>query len=343
MENNEEVKDDGLFETINAEQVKALYFNGSLIQPDYELFRLNTPRGRVYFRELGNSTFAFYGGTSNLTSEIPKDDLLIDWMANKGVAAAKRYFYLRMLFGSFEHSLLAELCIEGQVDLDDIPARVKRYFYEQAFFCMEKELEEMGIEAQKDMIAVERWIIDHEAKICFVELPVYSDIDSLATQIDIGAFIKLGSGSGKNRVYEECFSLVNFKSGKSGFHKEHKFQLEVEKNVFVHCYPQFTELPIRTFNLSGKKWRTTNWDNKTKPYMFTEQTDKVSQDRYIHYLELGKITRDERLAKPLNFIQGKMTLGDDPAQYVVSKTLRQIVEERIWERFVKSSASIPEK
>jgi len=341
---SDEKEQAGLFETIDAEKVKELYFNEELIQPNYELFRLNTPKGRIYFRPLDENakTFAYYGGTGNLTSEIPKDDNLIEWMAHKGVTEAKRYYYLRMLFGSLEHTLLAELCIMGEIDLDSLPARLRNYFFTQSFYCTEKELSDLATEAQKDVIGMMQWMIDHKAKLAFVELPVYSDGEGLATQIDIGAFIEIEVGSGKNYKIEQCFALINYKSGKGGFFKEHRFQLEVERRIFIDCYPEFTEQDIRIFNLSGTNWRSTEWNRKTRPYKFSEQTDKADIDRYNHYLELGKITRDERLAKPLNLIQGKVGVGITPASCVVSKTLKEVVEEGIWKRFVKTSAAIPD-
>lgn len=341
----EEEKQDGAqFETISAEKVTGLYFNNELIHPDFQLYRLNTPKGRIYFRPLDaeEKTFAFYGGAGNLVSEIPKSDYLIEWYAMKGMAAAKRYYYLRMLFGSLEHSLLAELCIEGEVDLDLLPERVRNYFFEQSFYVTEKELSDMSLEAQKDVIGIGQWILDHKAKLVFVELPVYSDGEGLATQIDLGAFLTLESGSGKNYKTEECFGLINYKSGKSGFRREHRFQMEVERRLFVDCFHEFASNNIRIFNLSGTNWRTTEWNRKTRPYKFSEQTDKVMEAKYLHYLELGKITRDERLSQPLNILQGKLAIGDNPMNNIVSKTLQQIVEEGLWRKYIKTSAAIPE-
>lgn len=339
---DEEKIPESAFESIQAEKVEGLYHNADLISPQYELFRLNTERGRIYFRQVGDGTFRFYGGTGNLTSEIPKDDALINWFAKQGIVAAKRQFYMRMLFGSFEHSLLAELCIVGRVELDELGARLREYFFKQSFYVGELELSEMTTEAQKDVIGMNQWIIDHKAKIYFVELPVFSDSEGLATQIDIGAQITLEVGSGKNYKTEECFALVNYKSSKGGFYKEHKFQLEVERRVFLDCFPDFEKYGVRIFNLSGSNWRSTEWNRKTRPYKFAEQTDKVNADRYVHYLELGKITRDERLAKPLKIIQGAVDIGVDGKQCVVEKTLQQIVEENIWQRFTKTGAAIPE-
>lgn len=344
MEENgqEDKKELAAFESIEAEKVEGLFVSDTLIRAPYELYRLNTVKGRIYFRELGGGTFAYYGGTGNLTSEIPKDDSLMEWYANKGITAAKRYYYQRMLLGSFEHTLLAELGIIGEVDLDDLGARLRGYFFTQSFYCTEKELADMTVEAQKDVIGMNQWIIDHKAKLVFVELPVYSDNEGLATQIDLGAFITLEVGSGKNYKTEDCFALINFKSGKSGFYKEHRFQMEVERRVFLDCFPDFEKYNVRIFNLSGTNWRTTEWNRKVRPYKFSEQTDKASSDRYLHYLELGKITRDERLNKPLNLIQGKVSIGNSPASCVVAKTLKEVVEQGYWQRFIKTGAAIPE-
>lgn len=343
---------ESIVEAIRAEEVNALYYDAGLIEPHYKLRRLNTVKGRLYFRfqdEVNLLEPLFYGGTTNMTEEIPKSDALIEWYANKGTASAKRHYYLRMLFGSLEHSMLADFCIFKKISLTDIPDRVRNYFFTQNFYCTEKELSELTVEAQMDMIGLSRWMLDYKVQLLAVEIPVYSDVDLMATQVDLVGIIE------EDETYERegyktpakrkipVLALINYKSGKSGFYPAHRFQLESEKNMFLECFPDFANYKVRTYNLSGKKFKTTKWDGRTRPYSFADQSDKINVDRYNAYLALAKITRDERLSKPIKIISGDLEIGKDPASCVQEKTLKQIVEENMWQQFIPTSASIPQE
>lgn len=204
----------------------------------------------------------------------------------------------------------------------------------------------MAVEAQMDFIGLSRWMIDYNVQLLAVEIPVFSDVDYMATQIDLVCLIE------DDEEYERegyktkakrkipVLALINYKSGKSGFFDSHRFQLESEKNMFLECFPDFNKYKIRTYNLAGKKFRSLKWDGRSRPYLFSDQTDKINIDRYNAYLQLAKITRDERLGKPIRIIKGELSFGGDPLQCVEEKTLRQIVEENMWQQFVKTSASI---
>jgi hypothetical protein len=338
-------------EGIQAEEVNAMYYDAGLIEPMYKLRRLNTIRGRIYFRfqdEVNLLEPIFYGGTTNMTSEIPKSEQLIDWYASKGAEWAKRNYYQRMLFGSLEHSMLADYAIFKKLNLDEIPDRVRNYFFTQNFYCTEKELSDMAIEAQMDFIGLSRWMIDYKVQLIAVEIPVFSDVDYMATQIDLVCLIEEDETferegyktPGKRKI--PVLALINYKSGKSGFFDTHRFQLESEKNMFLECFPDFAKYKIRTYNLAGKKFRSLKWDGRSRPYAFSDQTDKINVDRYNAYLSLAKITRDERLGKPIRIIKGELSFGGDPLQCVEEKTLKQIVEQNMWQQYVKTSASIPQ-
>lgn len=346
------------FETIEAEEVKAYYYNSELIQPDYELFRINSPRGRIYFRfqdRVNQLEPLFYSGSTNMLEEVPRSEYLIQWIANKGYSDAKRYMWIRMLYGSFSHSRLADLVMLGTCPLDDLPEMLKKYYYDQSFYITDSELREFGKEIQKDMIAMQQWIIDHKVRFVFSEYPVYSDIDGLGSQVDIGAWVTVDfpvqgfkkDGTPKkimDKEPREVFALINYKSG-DNFYESHRFQLEAEKNMFIECNPSFTDSPIYVFNLAATDWKSSaKWgeDARSKPYKFVNQTNEIDIDRYNAYLSLSKNTREKRLNKPITYIQGNMKLGDNPQQFIVTKTLVDLVREGTWRRFVKTSSSIPQ-
>ncbi len=353
-------KETPAFEVVEAEQVSPYYFKEGLIRPDYDLYRLNLPKsGRVYFRFADRANQLepiFYGGVTSVNDEIPKGEFLMKWIADKGWSESRRYTFLRMLYGSFSHSRLSDLVMLGNIDLNILPAMLRKYFYDQSFYVTEQELKDLGKEIQKDMISMQQWIIDHEVEFVFSEYPVYSDIDGLATQIDIGAFVTVDEKVDdfkkdgtlkkyKKKVPQRVFALINYKSGKGAFTEEHRYQLESEKNLFIECYPTFTTTPIRVFNLAPTDWKvSTNWgeEGRASPYKFSDFTEDIDYDRYNAYIALTKNTRNKRLSKKITFIEGEMKVGDNPQNFIITKTLEDIVREGTWKRFVKTSAGIPQ-
>lgn len=347
----EEEKDTPEIDIIAAEKVEAMYVNGTLIEPNYELHRLNTPNGRVYFLFEGDEP-VFFGGSGMIGKELPTSDFLIQAISKNGYSAAKRNYYMRMLFGSFSHSRLAELFISGEVDLDGLPDALRQYYYDQNFHITEKEHYDMSREIQKDMISLGQWIIDYEVELAFVEFPVYSHVLNIASQIDLGAFVTVTEGSGKDKQSRRVFALIDYKSGKSGFYTEHIYQLYSNKVMFIERFPTFAENNVETWNLGGKNWRKPDsWGIKNKdgslnrrsvPYSFVNQGDKVDYTDYNARLSAAQNHLAQRLEKPYTFFQGKMAARDNPKQFIVTKTLTELVKSGEWKRFIKTSASIPE-
>lgn len=333
------------FELIQSERVEAMYWNTEQLIMGYELYRLNTPSGRIYFRftQPDNKAPIFYGGATSVSKEIPQEENLIEWIANKGYGQAKRYYFMRSLFGSFEHSRIAELAIMGVINLDEIPERLALYFHQNNFYLTDKERRDMSLECQKDLISVQAWRNDTQAVFLAIELPVFSDHDGIATQIDMVCECRDGK---ENNPY---IALINYKSGKSGFREEHRFQLLTEKNLFLECFPQFAQTDVRSYNLAASNWRKTNWKKEegkrgrvAKPYSFSEQTPNLSLDRYNAYMELARITRENKLSKSITTISGEMKLGDNPEQFIHRSNIKEIVESGQWKKYTMSGKIVPE-
>jgi hypothetical protein len=341
-----EKKDDELnFELIQSEKVDPMFWDDKRIILNYELMRLNSPAGRIYFRFSlpDEKAPVFYGGATSVSKEMPQEDNLIEWIANKGYSQAKRYYFMRSLFGSFEHSRIAELAIMGKISLDEIPEGVNSYFHQNNFYITEKERRDMALECQKDLIGVQMWINDFKVKFLAIELPVFSDEDGIATQIDI-----IGECT-DDKTGNPFIALINYKSGKSGFREEHRFQLLTEKSLFIERFPDFSGSDIRSYNLAAKNWRSTNWVKQEgqrgrvgKPYSFSEQSPSISIDRYNAYMELARISREKKINRPFSTITGEMYLGDNPMQFIRKMNIRELVESGAWKSFTKSGKIVPE-
>lgn len=333
--------EDSPFEFIKAENVNPVYFNGSLIKPDYTLTRLNTPAGRVYFTFENEEPF-FYSGTGAIERELPKNENLEEAMADQGYAPAKRKMNKRMLAGSFLHSRFADLGMKGFVDFDELPMLLAQYYFDQKFFVLDTELNALSKEICKDLIGIQEWIRRHNVEFIGIEYPVYSKELMMATQLDAWIMMDFIEGSGKKMTVERGMAIVDLKIGKWGHSIGHKYQLYSGLQMLLERYPQFAEHKIRLLNLTGKAFRTTEWNLKTFPYKMTDQTDSIDMMDYNLTVAKAQNHMEARLNKKFMTITGKMGVLDDPKNFIVHKTIRDFVKDGDWKRFVKTSASIKE-
>lgn len=350
-------KEDALnFEQIDSEIVHPLYYNKGLLRPPFQLYRINSPQGRTYFRFQDEVNFlnpVLYMGTGSIVREVPVPKQLENYRAKKGIDESDRYYFLRMLYGSFSHSRLAEFiqfgCLEG--GLDKLPERLKQYYFDSKFYITDEEFHSMSVEIKKDMIGIERFIYDTQAEFVFVEYPVTSEIDGCATQIDFGAFMTIKEsvpGTKKDgtpkktndRIDKRVFGIVNYKSG--GIYPIHGMQLLSEYNMFMESYPTFTTTQVKMFSLACKDFKTKEWNDKTKPYQLKDWTDEVNKEEFFHYQELAKIKREKRINTNITTIAGDLRIGTEPSQHIVTKTIKEIIEDGTWRHFEQVSASIPD-
>lgn len=337
VNSTEEVDSSTNFEQIECEKVEDLYWSGELIKSEVQLYRLVTAKGRVYFRFQDQKNYRnpiLYFGATSVSDEMPTSKHLIDWKVSKAVSdgadTTERYVWIRTLYGSLSHTILADFINSGEVNLRELPKRLREYFYSHSLYCTEEELKSLGTELQKDFIAIKRFIQDHDVKFVGVEVPVWSDMEGMATQIDLICFMNWRESAKKD--WQRVFAIIDYKTTKKSVARpEMRMQLESCKNMLIENYPQLAENRIMLFNLSPNNWRTTNWNYKTKPYKLTLQDDKVDDRRYPHYLELAKMTAQEKWSRNVTFIDGNMKLTDDPSQFIKSKTIYQIIEEGLWQ------------
>ena len=341
---NDEVSTDANFEQIGCEKVDSLYWGGQLLKPEYQLYRLSTGKGRVYFRFQDQQNFRdpiLYGGATSLSSEIPLSEEIINWKLAKGEMGSDRYMWMRTLFGSLSHTCIADYVNNGAINLTEIPRRVVKYFNDNHFYLTKKEEKELGTELQKDMISFRRWVQDYEVEFIAIEFPVWSDTENIASQVDILCFMNYSEGKGKAKTTRRVFSIIDYKSTKKGQNKDMRYQLHSYKLLMEEMFPELAQNEIKLFNLMGKNWRSTNWNSRSKPYLFSEQTDKVDLDRYSHYHALAQITRGEKIRRTVSFISGEMALNADPLEFIKTKSITEIISDGSWQGLMGSEEVEP--
>lgn len=362
---NQEEKTEGEaklnFDVLTLDKVSPLFHNSGLIKPPYNLYRLNSPTARTYFRFEDEANFKnplLYMGTSSITSQMPISRELQKYKATKGWIESEREMAMWSLYGSFSDSRIAELISKGRFELglEGLPLQLKEYFYWQRFFLEPFEFNHMAKCIKQDMIGFERFIYDRKVQFFFVEYPVVSEIDGLATPIDFGCFFNVDkkvdafkiNGEKKKiqeNVEDRIVGLFNYKSGK--IYPNYAIQCMAERLMFQESYPEFSHLPIRSFNITIREWKTANWDkyrptsNMGKPYQIKDWTDEANEDDYRDYLSLAKRKREKQINRKITTIEGDMRIGDEPSKYITTKTIKEIIEDGSWQKYSKSNESIP--
>lgn len=323
---------DANFEQLGCEKVTDLYWGGQLVKPNFQLFRLTTHKGRIYFRFQDEKNFKnplLYFGATSVVDEQPQSEQLIEWRMSVGLDKSKRYLWMRTLYGSLTHSVIADYVNKGSINLRELPNRLRKYFYENSFYCNEQELKAMGIELQKEIIGFRRFVQDYNVQFIAIEMPVYSDIDGCASQVDFLVFMDYQKTK-KDKLRRVC-AVIDYKTTKKGARPEMRYQLHSYENMVKEMFPELGEYELLLFNLSPKAWTTTKWDGRTKPYQLANQTGKVDEKRYPHYLELAKIRAQEKFNRTVSFIDGTMALTDEPTSFIKNKTIRQVIEDGDWQ------------
>lgn len=329
-------------EIVTAEKVLPHYYKEGLLQADYELTRLNMPSGRVYFLHDGER-YHLFSGTGSIDKELPMDENLIKVIAKRGFEEADRHKYLRMLLGSFEHTCIADFANGIPLNFDLIPDMLKEYYYNQSFYITDKEHKDMSREVQKDMIGFLQWLKDYEVELVGVEYPLFSYELQMASQADILCFMTIREGNVKQKTYRErrVFGIGDWKSGKWGHSIGHRYQLYSLQTMFRERFPSLAETEVTLFNLTGKNFRGTKWDRKTFPYKLTDQTDKADIIDYNHTLAKATNRLEQRVNKKFMYITGKMDLSSNPADYIIQKSIKDLILDGDWKRFEKTAAGIP--
>jgi hypothetical protein len=320
------------FEQLSCEKVQDLYWGGQLMKPEFQLYRLVTHNGRIYFRFQDEKNFKnpiLYFGATSISDEKPQSEQLIEWRIKAGLDYTKRYLWMRTLYGSHIHTVIANYVKTGEVNLRELPANLRKYFYENSFYCTEQELKSMGVEIQKDLISFRRFVQDYNVEFIAIEMPCFSDIDGCASQID--HLVWMDYRRTKKDTLKRIPAIIDYKSTKKTHRADMAYQLFSYKNMLHEMYPDLDVNGLKLFNLSATAWKSFKWDGKTKPYRLTDQTGRCDEKRYSHYLDLAKMTAQQKFGRSVSFIDGSMKLTDEPTGFIKSKTIREVIEQGDWQ------------
>ena len=298
---------------MTAEEMKAMFFADALIEPSYKVWQLNSKGHRYYYRFNDDGTPEFYPSVTTILSQtMPKSDYLVKWIAEKGIEEAERYKMERAAYGTFMHAQFEELIINRCYDLDELPSKLLSYMERNH---LAPDFVQYADELKKDVLAFAQFVIDYDVKPLAVEIALVHPVHHYAGMIDLPCTMN------DPKTGERINAIVDFKSGRKGFHEEHEIQLHLYAMMWCANYP---DIPIsKVFNFSPKDWR------KKPTYNLKDQTDSTNAQKIPYLLKLAAVEEEKR-SNTFTHVSGSINLDSstDLTNNVISMTLSDIVKKR---------------
>lgn len=299
---------------MTVEEMKAMFFDGALIEPPYKVWQLNSKGHRYYYKYDENGTPEFYPSVTTILSQtMPQSPFLIKWIADKGIDEAERYKAERAAYGTFMHAQFEELIINRVYDLDGLKAKLKDYIENNK---LPADFIYYADDLKKDVLAFAQFVLDYDVKPLAVEIALVHPVYNYAGMIDLPCTMLEKPGSG-----ERINAIVDFKSGRKGFYEEAEIQLNLYKMMWNDNFP---DIQIeRVFNFSPKDWR------KKPTYNLKDQTDSPNAKKIPYLLELAAI-EDEKRDNTFTAVTREIRLDSetDLNNNVTSLTLAELIRKK---------------
>jgi hypothetical protein len=124
-----------------------------------------------------------------------------------------------------------------------------------------------------------------------------------------------------SKTGERINVIVDFKSGRKGFHEEHEIQLHLYAMMWCANYPDIPSSKV--FNFSPKDWR------KKPTYNLKDQTESPNAQKIPYLLKLAALEEEKR-SNTFTHVSGSINLDNstDLTKNVISMTLSDIVKKR---------------
>ena len=278
------------------------------------MFRFNQSGLRYYFTAQ-NADVKFYPSVTTIiekTTEMSPG--LKKIMADLGFQGFYAMMKEKAHYGTLLHLLIADyLRNDKSFDTDTIPARVYEYVNSEN---IRFNTDNWSFNLNKDLRSLVQFINDYEVEPIAIEMVGFYDDgqNRFAGAIDLlcemtieekGYFGEVyASGANKGQPKEtkqsrRVTAIVDFKSGKSGFHDDYEIQLHMYR---LMAEQSFGVKPDKVFNVAPKDW------NSVPTYSAKDQTDSPEAAR-IPFL-LGSFACIWSEPKEILIMSGKLNGGN---------------------------------
>lgn len=275
--------------TDNFECLMPEFFDKDAIRVPEKTYRIDNQGQRLYARMVGDELKAVPSVTTILR-EMPTPRHLIEWYCTfPNYEAAQRYVAERAEYGTFIHILFKQLLMGETLVFDAkmLADSFEMHCRSLGADCNHFDFKQHGNDLKQDLYAFVKWCADFKVKPLAMEYIVfgekYAGAADLVCKMTISkdktidtywsermfCFIPTG---GVYKQDTEVVALIDFKSGRKGFHDDNVLQLHALREQWNIEQP---DLPIEIIaNYGCKDYRLPI--GKSEPYNYKDQSKNAA-------------------------------------------------------------------
>jgi hypothetical protein len=313
---------------ISYETVTTEWFDKDAIRlPYYGVGRVSYgDQGRSYIKLIDGSIEEPFRLYTSLTTAIntcaPTEWGLLEWWCRLGISEARRQLKVSQHYGTLMHIMAGKLLKAQHLDLDTMESEVEAYTSHHNYW--EPECKDWADTLRYDMLAFAQWVQDFNVKPVGIEYVLLSDYYGFGTLIDLvctmddhqkgywGEVYLSGPNKGQPKETKRTnriTAIVNLKSGRKGFYRNHGIQMVAERALWEENFPDI--MIDKAMN-----WAPSDWEI-TPSYKVKEWSDQITIEEVDHIMGLAAIRFGNKAEnKEYRNISGVLSMGLDPINYV---------------------------
>lgn len=224
--------------------------------PQQTTYRIDNQGERLYARQVGDE-LKIVPSVTKILRKLPTNHHLIKWYSDMGYEEAQAYVKRRANYGTYMHIMFKQLLLgESLVFHSDLMIQgFKAFLLEQGVEFEGYDFKQIAADLKQDMFGFIRWVNDYKVKPLAIEYIVfgekYAGAADLICKLTITKEVKTETfqdermfaflpSSEKATQEREVIALIDFKSGRKGFHDDNKLQLKALADLWNAERPEHT-------------------------------------------------------------------------------------------------------
>lgn len=226
-----------------------------------------------------------------------------------GLQAKIAYVQGRAAYGTYLHIKTQDLLLGKEIKLTykDVFAEISDYMYKNKVYLDIDDLTRTYIE---DVAALLRWYEIYEPEVVGLEVPLLADKLMLSGTVDF--IVKVHDKKNlytaaakkafqvKDQSIAKKLAIIDLKSGRKGFFKAHKYQLNIYKMMWNELVKdQKYKITDQVYNLAPA-----NWKGQEPKFNYTNQNNDWLCSELQHYFRLYKFHLQTERSEQITEISG---------------------------------------
>lgn len=281
----------------------------TIIPQPYKIYRFNSGGSRYYFtwEDKNLDPLVYQSVTSVIKNFIGGDKKhLLKWYGTKGYSFCMRYLSDAAMYGTLMHIEINRIFNDKKYDFSKLLSNTTEYLISNninpsSYTILDEDDEDTYLKVfsnrlKNDLMAFMQFCYEVNFQPIASELVLCSQENGYAGAIDLvgymdidvkefnGEYYKSGEKKGLPKetiAKKRVLSIVDFKSGRKGFYKDHEWQLKMYQSMWNENFPQFKV--ERIFNWSPNDWKI------TPTYKLKDQTVGINNQVFDCFIEYYKI------------------------------------------------------